>query len=316
MRAAIRFTVVAAVVTLGTAAWAQQQPAYDDDDEDALARQQYEQQYGQQYGQPQYGQPADVAPDVPQYGFYGPHPIPYDQGGGFDPTPGAHFHTYPPFDQYLFRQSNGWYYFVGDPGDFGYTAQTYWYNGNHPIPAGYGGGWCYITWPHRHWFAPPPGVAFNFVGGYYAYVGPWDPSYYTYRDFYTGYFGGYYRRSYYGGAYWTVRPPAVYRPSITVGAPGVYRAGVTVTAPGGGRVVVGAPVGGRVYAPAPVGGRAYAPAPVGGRVYAPAPAGGRAYAPAPAGGRVYAPAPTVAAPVRRAAPPPPPRVFAPGGRRR
>ena len=208
-------------------------------------------------------------------------------------------------------------------GDFGYAQQTYGYNGNHPIPAEYGGGYCYITWPHRHPFAPPNNLTYNFVGGYYAYSGGWDPLYWSQRDRYVGYYGGYYRNNYYGNRYYTVRPPAVYRQTLGWGAPGVYRPGVTVIAPGGGRITIG---GGRGYAPGP---RVYGTPPVRGyvappargyvappargyvappRVYAPAP---RVYAPAP---RVYAPAPhvnvVVPAPARR------PAVVAPAPRRR
>src|SRR5262245_12976526 len=55
---------------------------------------------------------------VAQYGYMGLHPIPYDAGSGFCYQQGAHFHEYPPFDQYLFREHGGWFYFVGDVGDF------------------------------------------------------------------------------------------------------------------------------------------------------------------------------------------------------
>jgi hypothetical protein len=285
---------------LGFSSQARAQQPYDSDDEDELARQQYAADQQQQ-----------VQPDVPQYGYVGVHPIPYDQGSGFCYIQGAHFHPYAPFDQYLFRESNGYFYFIGDPGDFGYAQQTYGYNGNHPIPLEYGGGYCYISWGHRHHYPPPNNLTYNFVGGYYVYAGPWDPLYWTWRDRYVGYYGGYYRSNYYGGRYYTVRPPPVYRPSLVIGAPGVYRPGVTVRAPGG-RVTVGVPggrVGVTVGAP---GGRVYAPAPAP-RVYAPAPAP-RVYAPAPAP-RVYAPAPRVnvapPAPVRRPAP-----VVVPAPRRR
>jgi len=271
-------------------AWAQQQQPYDEDDEEALARQQYAAQAEAQAQQAQ------------QFGYVGVHPIPYENGSGFCYQTGAHFHEYPPFDQYLFRESGGWFYFIGDVGDFGYNQQVWGYNGNHPIPAEWGGGYCYIGWAHRHPYAPPPRLAFNFVGGYYVYGGGWDPGYWAGRDRYLGYYGGYYRSNYYGGRYYTVRPPAIYRPTITIGAPGVYRPGVTVTAPHWGvgappaRVVVPAP---RVYAP---GVRVGVPGP---RVYTPTPAP-RAYAPAPAP-HVYTPTPAP----RAYAPAPAPRVYTP-----
>ena len=63
------------------------------------------------------------------------------------------------------------------PADFGYQQQMWGYQGNHPIPGAYGGGYCFIDWPHRHHYAPPATLAFNYVGGYYVYGGPWDPWY-------------------------------------------------------------------------------------------------------------------------------------------
>jgi hypothetical protein len=262
--------------------------------------------------------PNAYAQQAPQYGYMGPHPIPYEAGQGFCYQQGPHFHEYAPFDQYLFREQGGWFYFVGDAADFGYSMQMWGYNGHHPIPAAYGGGWCFIDWPHRHHYAPPPAVAFNFVGGYYVYGGPYDPWYWRWRSHYVGYYGGYYRRSYYGGVYWRVRPAPVYRPHIVVGAPGYYRPGAVVVAPGGARVHVGPPMraGVVVGAPRPMGPRpgvvVGAPGPRAGvvvgapRPYAPAPRGGVVVgAPAPHG---YAPARPVGAPHPMA---PAPRVVAP-----
>jgi hypothetical protein len=248
-----------------------QQQGYDEDDEDALAQQQYQQQQQQQQAQPQ---------QSAQFGYVGPHPIPYDAGSGFCYEQGAHFHEYPPFDQYLFRESGGWFYFVGDPGDFGYSQQTWGYNGNHPIPAAYGGGYCFITWPHRHFYPPAASMSFNFVGGYYVYAGPWDPWYWTWRDRYVGYWGGYYRNSYFGGRYYTARPAPVYRAQWGWNSPGVYRPGVVVNAPparGGG--YVGAPPA-RITVPPARGGYVAPPPGRGGSVGAP-PARGGGYVGAP-----------------------------------
>jgi hypothetical protein len=293
----------------------QQQDPYAQQQQDPYAQQQ-QPQYDPNYAQqdPNYA----PQPQTYEYAFYGTHPVPYDQGGGYCYQQGPHYHPYAPFDQYLFRQSNGYYYFVGDPADFGYTQQLWGYNGNHPIPLAWGGGYCYISWPHRHPYAPSSGMYYNFVGGYYVYSGPWDPLYWRWRDHYYGYYGSYYRTNYYGGRYWTVRPPPVYRPTITIGAPGVRVVApaprVVVGAPGA-RVVVGAP-GARVYAPAP---RVVAPpAP---RVYAPAP---HVYAPpaprvyAPPAPHVYAPAPRISAPapVVSRPPPAPARVAPPPARHR
>jgi hypothetical protein len=256
---------------------------------------------------PQQGQPEAAE----QYGYMGPHPIPYEDGQGFCYQQGAHFHEYAPFDQYLFREQGGWYYFVGDAADFGYAQQMWGYQGNHPIPAAYGGGYCFIDWPHRHHYAPPPSLQFAFVNGYYAYRGAWGPDYWRWRPQYQSYYGGYYRHSYAGGIYWRTRPAPIYRPRIAIGAPGHYRHGAVVVAPGGGRVrVVGAPRAvGHPYAPGPRAGVVVgAPRPIG-RPYAPGPRAGvvvgapRPYAPGPRAGvavgapRPYAPGPRpVAAP--------------------
>src|SRR5579883_2349418 len=58
-------------------------------------------------GVPMQGQAA--MPQAPaSFGFAGPHPIPYDQGGGFCNQQGPHVHPYPVFDRNLFRESNGY----------------------------------------------------------------------------------------------------------------------------------------------------------------------------------------------------------------
>jgi hypothetical protein len=250
------------------------------------------------------GYDPDSAPT--QYGYFGIHPVPYEAGSGLCFLQGAHFHEYPPFDQYLFRQANGFFYFVGDLGDFGYNNQMWGYQANHPIAAEYGGGYCFINWPHHHHYPPPTGLAFNYIGGYYAYTGPWAPGYYRYRDAYWGYYGNYYRNNYYGGRYWTVRPRPIYRPSYAVGAPGAYRPGVIVRAPGGGRVTVAAP---------PRRAGLYVPPPVtrpGAYVAPPSRAGVRV--PPPSTVRVAPPPPVREAPppaTAHAAPPPPARGAAP-----
>ena len=263
-------------------------------------------------------QQQQYASQAPQYGYMGPHPIPYEAGQGFCYQPGAHFHEYGPFDENLFREQNGWFYFVGDAADFGYQQQLWGYQGNHPIPAAYGGGYCFIDWPHLHHYPPPANLAFNYVGGYYVYGGPWDPWYWRMRPRYQAYYGGYYRHSYYGGIYWRTRPAPVYRPRIVVGAPGYYRPGATVIAPGHGRIVVGAPrpyghPGGGVVVGAPHPGGVVVGAPRPGGVVVGAP---RPYAPAPHPGggvvvgapRPYAPAPHPGGGVVVGAP----RPYAPG----
>ena len=164
------------------------------------------------------------------YNFYGAHPVPYDQvsgqGAGFCNVGGAHQHSYPVFDQHLFRDMNGFAYFIGDPADFGMSSAGYLYAGHHPLDHMHGGGHCYMSWAHRHLFAPV-GVQFVLQGGAYSYIGSWSQDYYANRLNYVNYYDGYYRRSYLGGRYFVQRPVHtyagwnLYRPHA-YGAP-VYR---------------------------------------------------------------------------------------------
>jgi hypothetical protein len=143
------------------------------------------------------------------FGYFGPHPVPYDRGGGFCQHTDAHTHDFPVFDRHLFREAGGYAYFVGDPADFGYANSAYIYRGHHPLDPSHGGGFCYMDWDHRHWFAPFS-VSFSFNAGAYIWGGGWDPGYYTNRAFYANYFGGYYRNSYLGGRYYIHRPAHSY----------------------------------------------------------------------------------------------------------
>ncbi len=144
-----------------------------------------------------------------QFGYFGPHPMPHDHGGGYCQAGGAHAHDFPVFDRHLFRESGGYAYFVGDPADFGYANTTYVYRGHHPLDPSHGGGFCYMDWEHRHWFAPFS-VSFTLNTGAYIWGGLWDAAYYSNRPFYTNYFGGYYRNYYLGGRYFSYRPSHVY----------------------------------------------------------------------------------------------------------
>jgi hypothetical protein len=143
------------------------------------------------------------------FGYFGPHPIPYDQGGGFCQHTGAHEHAFPVFDRNLFRMVDGYAYFVGDPMDFGYQSQAYVYRAEHPIEAAYGGGYCYMHWMHRHWFAP---TAADFIwdGAAYMYNGILAAAYYAQRPYYANYLSTYYRPYYLGGSYYLRRPTPVY----------------------------------------------------------------------------------------------------------
>ncbi len=165
--------------------------------------------YDYDSSQPSVPQPM-VAPQAPAaFAYFGQHPVPYDQGGGFCAHTGAHEHPYPVFDRNLFRMANGMAYFVGDPADFGYQDQSYVYRTDHPIEATYGGGFCYMNWMHRHLFAPIA-LPFNWDGGAYVYAGAYAPAYYVDRPYYANYFNGYYRQYYLGGNYYYRRPAPIY----------------------------------------------------------------------------------------------------------
>jgi len=135
--------------------------------------------------------------DDGQYTYFGPHP---DGQGGFDATEGAHTHDYAPFDPYLFTQENGYYYFIGDPVDFGYAGNdVYGYYGPHPIALPYGGGYCYYGGYHRHRFAPWS-RQFLVSNGWHVWNGPVSPWFMHYRDRYAQYFRDTYPRHFSGGA--------------------------------------------------------------------------------------------------------------------
>jgi hypothetical protein len=129
-------------------------------------------------GEPQYIPPQDA------YWYFGAHP---DNAGGWDPTEGAHAHEYPPADPYLYTEENGYYYFIGDPIDFGYSGESYGYYGPHPVALADGGGYCYYDGYHHHlWAAFSPW--FEAWQGWYVYNGPFSPWFYSFRDRYARYF--------------------------------------------------------------------------------------------------------------------------------
>ena len=254
----------------------------------------------------EYAQPADPeeegpAPPIPPYVdtppmpaqgggycFDGPHPVDsrVEPGATWDGTSGRHMHAYPPFDLRLFSFQNGCYYFIGDPTDFGYAGDTYSYYGAHPILAGYGGGWCFMIGPHRHFWRPWSPL-FVTVGPWFYWEGPYDPFFWTYWPFYHHYYRNYYPGYYGRGAFFrghavapriTSVPRPMARPGAAwhgsgpglrstpgainrggVGAPGAYRgAPITPHGPGPG-MYRGAPMQ-RGGSPAPVpGGGGFAP---------------------------------------------------------
>jgi hypothetical protein len=132
------------------------------------------------------------------YCYGGPHPAP---GGGWEAIQTPHVHDYGPFDLRLFSYSNGCYYFIGDPRDFGYSGQTYSYYGAHPVADVYGGGWCFMVGPHYHWWRPWSSY-FTVVGPWYYWNGPYDPFFWAYWPYYSFYYRSYYPTYYAGGAFY------------------------------------------------------------------------------------------------------------------
>lgn len=190
--------------------------------------------------------PFAEGPAVPAAGggfcFEGPHPVDsnVDPGVTWDSRPGRHIHPYPPFDLRLFSLQNGCYYFIGDPSDFGYAGETYSYYGAHPILAAYGGGWCFMIGPHRHFWRPWSPM-FVTVGPWFYWEGPYDPFFWTYWPYYHFYYRAHYPRYYAHGAFFHAhmvapRINSVPRPmrsgAAWHGAGGAYRA--APAAPGGG----------------------------------------------------------------------------------
>jgi hypothetical protein len=104
------------------------------------------------------------APQAGTYSYHGFHPLPPGHGA-FCTTPGPHAHSFAPADMHVFVLWDGTFVFVGDPNVFGYTGAVYSYSGPHPLPWG---GWCDISGPHHHLFAPDE-TYFVLQGPYWVY---------------------------------------------------------------------------------------------------------------------------------------------------
>lgn len=179
-----------------------------------------------------------------QVEFISPHPVPHKLGDGFCNIDVPHTHNYPPGDPRMYRETNGQYYFVGDPSPFGYEGPRYAYYGGHPVvdvqvqfahPV-----FCYIKGPHYHWYQPPPQAQFQMSGGAYWYVGAFPQAYYRERPHYAVINEAY--------------APVVYpRPVVDVAvAPPLVAAEVSLGGPGWGvHAMVGAPVAPVMVAPPP-----------------------------------------------------------------
>jgi hypothetical protein len=162
------------------------------------------------------------------------HPLPKKIGRGFCYLTVPHVHDYEPSDPRLYRQTDGQYYFVGDPAPYDYDGPRYSYYGAHPIadvdvrfaaPT-----YCYLRGPHYHWYAPPAQAQFELRGGAYWYVGTYDPVYYSDRPRFVV-INDVYAPVVYARPVIDVRlaPPA-FHGEIVAGGPG-WRAGAVVGAP-------------------------------------------------------------------------------------
>jgi hypothetical protein len=209
---------------------------------------------------------------APAHEYWGPHP---DGQGGWCPIEGVHAHAYLPFDPYLFTQQGDVYYFIGDPSDFGYAGPLYDYYGVHPIEVVYGGGYCFATGYHHHFWAP--GAYFYVSDGWYWYGGPFSPWFYEYWPRYRDYYRSVYPRypGHYGGVHVGhpvpgPRPPVVGY-SVNPRAAPLSPGGYVRPAPAGPGPGWRAPPRPAVGYPAP-----RAPvAPSGGHPFAAPPSGGR-----------------------------------------
>lgn len=117
------------------------------------------------------------------------HPVPHKYGGGFCYIDVPHVHNYAPGDPRMYRESNGQYYFVGDPAPFDYDGPRFSYYGAHPVvdaQVQFGHPiYCYIKGPHYHGYQPPPQAQFQLSGGAYWYVGKFPQAYYDERPRYA-----------------------------------------------------------------------------------------------------------------------------------
>jgi hypothetical protein len=144
------------------------------------------------------------------YRYRGPHPVPVEHGE-FCQLRVRHFHSYRPAEPKVFRHEDGEYVFVGDPTGHGYTGPRLTFYGHHPVPAAWGGRWCFLAGPHSHFYRPV-GAQFRFHGGTYYYAGPLtDPWYVAHRATYEPVLASYY-----------LGRPGYVRPALYAAPPRVY----------------------------------------------------------------------------------------------
>ena len=88
--------------------------------------------------------------------------------------------------------------FTALPAGEAQAHEYYYYHGPHPVPEAWGGGWCDQEGPHYHEFAPVDVEFYEYIEGYYVFVG--DPWFHGYT----------------GPLYWYYGPHPVYTPWGTV----------------------------------------------------------------------------------------------------
>ncbi len=157
--------------------------------------------------------------------YLGPHPIDPGLATGMCYITGPHVHAYAPTNPVLYTHVDGGWAFIGDPVEFEPVTPRYGYYGHHPIfwvdgPELY----CYISGPHYHLEAPPPGAGFKQKGSVYWYVGE-QPSWYKQRV--NNDLDQHYAAVHIVHPVVTATPPVgfvgvvVGLPSVTIGVPGV-----------------------------------------------------------------------------------------------
>ena len=162
------------------------------------------------------------------------HPVPHKFGGGFCYIEVPHVHNYGPADPRMYRETNGQFYFVGDPAPFDYDGPRYTYYGGHPIPEAEGRFghpvYCYIQGPHYHWYQPPAQAQFQLSGGAYWYMGDYPPAYYDDRARYATINEAYAPMPYARPVVDVQIAPVGFRGEISIGGLG-WRAGAVVGGP-------------------------------------------------------------------------------------
>ncbi|MHB8876206.1 MAG: hypothetical protein ACYC8T_21150 [Myxococcaceae bacterium] len=119
--------------------------------------------------------------------YVGGHPIAGSAGGGYCYIEPPHVHYYaPPESQTLFRDHDGFAFFIGDPVRFGYEGPKFEYRGPHPVSVELALGGrsapahsevCFLEGAHFHVYEPPPGASYSFKAGTFLFTGTFPETY-------------------------------------------------------------------------------------------------------------------------------------------